>query len=116
GSDEASKTAAEDETIRPDTRPSTLATLKSSFRDDEFQHRFPDVQWTITAGNSSPLTDGASAVLIMSEARAGALGLRPKARFHSFAVAASDPLVMFTGILPATLKALDRGRLGIDDI
>ncbi|MFD4198765.1 steroid 3-ketoacyl-CoA thiolase, partial [Amycolatopsis thermoflava] len=67
-------------------------------------------------GNSSPLTDGASAVLIMSEEQANALGLQPRARFHTFAVTGSDPLLMLTGVIPATRKALDRSGLTIEDI
>jgi acetyl-CoA acyltransferase len=62
--------------------------------------RFPEIDWMITPGNSSPLTDGASAVLIMSETKATALGLQPKARFHTFAVTGSDPLLMLTGVIP----------------
>jgi thiolase-like protein len=78
--------------------------------------RFPEIDWRITAGNSSPLTDGASAVLIMSEAKASELGLQPKARFHSFAVAGSDPLLMLTGVIPATQKILERSGLSIDKL
>ncbi|MDP3207912.1 MAG: thiolase family protein, partial [Rhodoglobus sp.] len=70
-----------DETIRPDTTAEGLAGLKPAFYDEEQSKRFPEIQWRVTAGNSSPLTDGASAVLIMSEERAAALGLRPRARF-----------------------------------
>ncbi|MGO1548100.1 thiolase family protein, partial [Microbacterium gubbeenense] len=76
----------------------------------------PEISWSITPGNSSPLTDGASAALIMSEERAGSLGLRPRARFHSFAVTGSDPLLMLTGVIPATQKVLDRAGLSLDDI
>ncbi len=64
----------------------------------------------ITPGNSSPLTDGASAVLIMSEEKAAELGLRPRARFHSFAVTGNDPLLMLTGVIPATAKVLAAQR------
>ncbi|MFI6937351.1 thiolase family protein [Streptomyces sp. NPDC050287] len=105
-----------DETIRPSTTPQTLAGLKPSFRDEALGERFPEIDWRITAGNSSPFTDGASAALIMSEDRAADLGLRPRARFHSFAVTGSDPLLMLTGVVPATRRALDRAGLGIDDI
>ncbi|MFF4260218.1 thiolase family protein [Streptomyces sp. NPDC001663] len=105
-----------DETVRPSTTPETLSGLRPVFRDDTIAGRFPEIEWRVTAGNSSPLTDGASAALIMSEARAEALGLRPRARFHSFAVTGSDPLLMLTGVIPATLRALDRVGLSIDDI
>jgi acetyl-CoA acyltransferase len=70
----------------------------------------------ITAGNSSQISDGASALLIMSEEKADALGLRPRARFHSFAVTGVDPIHMLTGPIPATTKVLERGGLTIDDI
>ncbi|GAA1449495.1 thiolase family protein [Leifsonia poae] len=105
-----------DETIRPSTSPEALAALSPSFRTDRLAERFPHLDWRITPGNSSPLTDGASAALIMSAAAAERLGLRPRARFHSFAVAGSDPLLMLTGILPATRKLLDRSGVRIDEI
>jgi acetyl-CoA acyltransferase len=105
-----------DETIRPDTTAARLAALKPSFRTDELAARFPQLEWRITAGNSSPLTDGASAALIMSPEAASRLGLRPRARFHSFAVAGSDPLFMLTGILPATRSLLRRSGLRLDEI
>ncbi len=105
-----------DETIRSATTPATLAELKPSFRTDALAARFPDIDWKITPGNSSPLTDGASAALIMSAETADRLGLRPRARFHSFGVAGSDPLLMLTGIIPATEKVLARTGLAIDDI
>ena len=78
--------------------------------------RYPEISWDITPGNSSPLTDGASAALIMSEEKAAALGLTPRARFHAFAVSGSDPEIMLTGPIPATHKALKRSGLSIDDI
>ncbi|MQY27853.1 thiolase family protein [Nocardia aurantia] len=105
-----------DETVRPSTTAEGLAGLKASFRDPELGARFPEIDWRITPGNSSPLTDGASAVLIMSEERAAALGLRPRARFHTFAVTGSDPMLMLDGVIPATRRALDRSGLSIGDI
>lgn len=105
-----------DETIRPGTTPEKLAQLQPAFRTDRLAGRFPQLDWRITAGNSSPLTDGASAALIMSAEAAKRLGLRPRARFHSFAVAGSDPLLMLTGILPATRKLLDRSGVRLDQI
>jgi len=104
-----------DETIRPATNVESLAGLKPAFYDEDLGRRFPDIQWRVTAGNSSPLTDGASAVLIMSEEKAAALGLTPRARFHSFAVTGSDPIEMLTGVIPVTERILDRSGLGIDD-
>ncbi len=76
-------TLTADETIRPSTTAEGLAGLRPAFADDELGARFPEIEWSITPGNSSPLTDGASAALIMSEEKANALGLRPRARFHS---------------------------------
>jgi acetyl-CoA acyltransferase len=105
-----------DETIRPGTTVEKLAALPPSFRTDRLAARFPQLDWRITPGNSSPLTDGASAALVMSAEAAARLGLRPRARFHSFAVAGSDPLFMLTGILPATRKLLDRSGVKLDDI
>ncbi|NKR24244.1 acetyl-CoA acetyltransferase [Prescottella equi] len=107
---------AVDETVRASTTADGLAGLKPSFRTDEFAARFPDAPWQITPGNSSPLTDGASAVLIMSEKAAAELDLTPRARFHSFAVLGDDPLMMLTAPIPATRKVLDRAGLGIDDL
>jgi len=105
-----------DETVRPQTTVEALAGLDPSFADERLSQRFPEIGWKITPGNSSPLTDGASAVLIMSEEKANALGLQPTARFHTFAVTGSDPLLMLTGVVPATRKALDRSGLTIEDI
>ena len=105
-----------DETVRPGTTAAGLAGLAPAFHTEELAARFPEIDWRITAGNSSPLTDGASAVLIMSEERARALGLTPRARFHAFAVAGDDPLMMLTGIIPATRRILERSGLGIDDL
>ncbi|HVC68471.1 MAG TPA: thiolase family protein [Acidimicrobiales bacterium] len=96
-----------DEGIRPDSSVETLANLKPAFRPDNGM---------VTAGNSSQITDGASGVLVMSDAKAAELGLTPRARFHAFAVAGSDPITMLTGPIPATKMALERGGLTMDDI
>ena len=105
-----------DETVRASTTVEGLAGLKPSFYSDEYAERFPEAQWTITPGNSSPLTDGASAALIMSEEMASKLGLTPRARFHSFSVMGDDPIFMLTAPIPATHKVLARAGLSIDDI
>jgi|TARA_B100000678_G_scaffold96696_1_gene80896 acetyl-CoA acyltransferase len=105
-----------DETIRAGTSAEQLASLAPAFRTPELAERFPDVDWRITAGNSSPLTDAASAALIMSEERANALGLTPRARFHAFAVVGDDPIMMLTAPIPATRRILDRAGLTIDDL
>jgi acetyl-CoA acyltransferase len=97
---------ASDEGIRPGSTVETLAALKPAFADDG----------QVTAGNSSQITDAASAMLIMSSTRAEELGLRPRARFHGFAVIGSDPLLMLTGPIPATQKVLGRAKLTLDDM
>jgi acetyl-CoA acyltransferase len=107
---------ASDETLRASTTVEGLAGLKPAFYNEEIGQRFPEIEWKITPGNSSPLTDGASAVLIMSEEKANELGLTPRARFTNFAVVGSDPIEMLTGVIPATKKILDRAGLTIDDI
>ncbi|HEY9306779.1 MAG TPA: thiolase family protein [Microbacterium sp.] len=112
----AADAVAFDETVRAGTTVDSLAGLKSAFRTDALAARFPDLDWLITAGNSSPLTDAASAVLIMSEEKAAALGLTPRARFHSFAVVGDDPMMMLTGPIPATKRILERSGLAIDDL
>jgi acetyl-CoA acyltransferase len=95
-----------DEGIRPDSSLETLAKLKPAFKPDG----------KVTAANSSQITDGAAAVLIMSDEKAAALGLTPRARFHTFALAGVDPIMMLTGPIPATSKALARSGLKLDDI
>jgi acetyl-CoA acyltransferase len=95
-----------DEGIRPDSSVEALAKLKAAFKEDG----------KVTAGNSSQITDGASAVLIMNEDRARELGYRPRARFHTFALAGVDPVTMLTGPIPATTKVLERAGLTLDDI
>ncbi|MEU0397177.1 thiolase family protein [Streptomyces sp. NPDC006208] len=105
-----------DESVRPGTTPEILAGLRPAFHDPGFAERFPHIDWSVTAGNSSPVNDGASAVLITSSETAARLGLRPLARLHSFAVTGSDPLLMLTGVIPATEKVLRRAGLDLDDI
>ncbi|KXC07392.1 thiolase family protein [Microbacterium hominis] len=105
-----------DETVRPGTTVAALAGLAPAFRTDAAAQRFPQIDWRITPGNSSPLTDGASAALIMSEEKALELGLTPRARFHAFAVVGDDPLLMLTGPIPATRRILERSGLTIDDL
>jgi acetyl-CoA acyltransferase len=108
---------AVDETLRPSTTVEGLGGLKPAFYDEEIAKRFPEItDWRITPGNSSPLTDGASAVLIMSEHKAAELGLTPRARFTNFAVVGSDPIEMLTGVIPATRRILSRSGLSIEDI
>jgi acetyl-CoA acyltransferase len=104
--DDATETMARDEGIRADSTIEALAKLKPAFKPDG----------VITAGNSSQITDGAAAVLVMSEERATQLGLVPRARFHAFALAGVDPVLMLTGPIPATATVLQRGGLTLDEI
>jgi acetyl-CoA acyltransferase len=104
--DGSTGTVTQDEGIRWDTSLEKLASLQPAFQADG----------RITAGNSSQISDGAAAVLIMGEEIADNLGLTPRARFHTFAMAGVDPVTMLTGPIPATSKALDRAGLSIDDI
>ncbi|GAA1734083.1 acetyl-CoA C-acyltransferase [Aeromicrobium alkaliterrae] len=105
-----------DETIRPDTTAETLAGLRLAFKDEHWEQRFPELDWRVTAGNSSPVNDGSAALLVASEEATARLGLTPRARVHSFAVAGDDPIYMLTGIIPATQKVLAKAGLTIDDI
>ncbi|EEN85930.1 acetyl-CoA C-acetyltransferase [Rhodococcus erythropolis SK121] len=105
-----------DEAVRPGTTVETLAGLRTAFESDYYAQRFPQIDWSITAGNSSPLSDGSSAVMITTSEIAAKLGLTPKARLHSFAVAGDDPLYMLTAVIPATEKVLARAGLTISDI
>ena len=105
-----------DEAIRPGTTVETLAGLRTAFESDYYAQRFPQIDWSITAGNSSPLSDGSSAVMITTSEIAAKLGLTPKARLHSFAVAGDDPLYMLTAVIPATQKVLARAGLTVSDI
>jgi acetyl-CoA acetyltransferase family protein len=95
-----------DEGIRRDTSLEKLAGLRGAFSE----------AGTVTAGSSSQISDGAAAVLIMSEERASSLGLRPRARFHTFAVAANDPQIMLTAPIPATELVLAKSKLKLDEI
>ncbi|MFD9945173.1 thiolase family protein [Nonomuraea sp. NPDC059023] len=107
---------AHDESVRPATTTEILAGLKPAFADPGYAERFPQIGWSVTAGNSSPINDGAAALLITTSENAARLGLRPLARLHSFAVTGSDPLLMLTGVIPATDKVLRRAGLRLDDI
>ena len=93
-----------------------LASLKPAFEDPAMAARYPEIQWCVTAGSASQVTDGASAMLIMEEQLAHSLGLKPRAAISHFAVMGDDPLLMLTAIIPATRKLLKRAGVGIDAI
>jgi acetyl-CoA acyltransferase len=95
-----------DQGIRPDTSLEGLAELKPAFKEDGL----------VTAGNSSQVSDGASAVLLMSHDKADELGLRPRARIVDQTTVGVDPVLMLTGPIPATRKILERNGLTIDDL
>lgn len=107
---------SQDEGLRRDTSLERLAGLKPAFEDAQMCDRFPQINWSVTAGNSSQVTDGAAAALIMEEGMAARLGLKPRARITQFAVVGDDPIYMLTAIIPATRKLLARANLSIDDI
>ena len=95
-----------DEGIRPDTSMQVLEDLRPVFKPDG----------VVTAGNSSQISDGAAAVLVMSEAKVEQLGLSPMARYVQFSLAGVDPVSMLTGPVPATARVLERAGLTVDDI
>jgi acetyl-CoA acetyltransferase family protein len=97
-----------DEGLRETTLES-LAKLKPSFRPEEEGGK-------VTAGNSSQITDGSAALLIMTEEKANELGLTPRARFVDFALAGADPRLMLTAPIPATAKVFERAGMSIDDV
>jgi acetyl-CoA acyltransferase len=107
---------ATDESVRPGTTLDALAGLAPAFRREPWTERFTDLDWSVTAGNASPINDGSAALLVTSPETARDLGLRPRARIHSVAVAADDPVFMLLGIIPATEKVLARSGLALGDI
>jgi acetyl-CoA acyltransferase len=113
---EVAWTGQRDETIRPNSTMEILAGLKPAYYDPAMDARFPEIGWNVTAGNASPINDGAAAVLIMGADVAARLGLRPRARFKAFAVVGDDPLLMLTAIVPATEKVLAKAGLALADI
>jgi acetyl-CoA acyltransferase len=99
-------TYVSDQGIRPETTIEALSGLKPAFKEDG----------RITAGNSSQISDGAAAVLLMAREKADALGLTPRARIVDQTTVGVDPVIMLTGPIPATRKLLDRNGMKIDDI
>jgi acetyl-CoA acetyltransferase family protein len=105
-----------DETIRSSTTFEGLSKLEPSFVDLAAKERFPNIRWSVTAGNSSQLADGASATLLMSERTASRLNLTPRARFLAFDVMGDDPILMLTAPIPSTRRALAKAGLSVENI
>ena len=106
GENGESHVVSQDQGIRPGTTMEALAALQPAFKPDGILH----------AGNSSQITDGAAAILLMSSAKAAELGLRPRARIRAQAVVGVDPVLMLEGPIPATRKVLDRAGLALSDV
>jgi acetyl-CoA acyltransferase len=103
-----------DEGIRMEPDRERMKDLKPAFQNDTFEQMFPgELHWTVTAGNSSQISDGASAVLIASREKAEQLGLTPRARFISFSLAGDSPILMLTAPIPATKRVLERAGLDL---
>jgi acetyl-CoA acyltransferase len=106
-----------DEGIRFEPNREKMGTLSPAFQNPTFEEMFPgQLNWTVTAGNSSQISDGASAVLIASREKAEQLGLTPRARFLSFSLAGDSPILMLTAPIPATRRVLERAGLTLEDI
>jgi acetyl-CoA acetyltransferase family protein len=105
------RVAERDEGLRRDTTAEKLAALQPAFHDPAVGAAYPEIGWKITAGNSSQVSDGAAAVLLMEERTATRLDLRPRAAITHFALAADDPIMMLTAIIPATRRLLARAGL-----
>jgi acetyl-CoA acyltransferase len=116
GDDGQTRPFDRDESIRAGTTTQILSELKPAFKHDMWEARFPQLDWRITAGNASPVNDGASAVLLASEQYVFDNDLVPRARIHNVAVVGDDPIMMLTGIIPATKKVLQRAHMTIDEI
>lgn len=109
-------TVSQDEGVRPQSTLEKLLALKPAFENEEMSARYPELTWTVTAGNASQVTDGASAMLICEESVAEKLGLEPRAAITHFALAGDDPIMMLTAIIPATKKLLERAGIGLDGV
>ena len=114
--DGPSRVDLKDESLRANTTIDKLASLAPAFIDELAYKRFPEISWSVTAGSSSPVSDGASAMLIMEEKLAASLNLKPRAAISHFAVVGDDPVMMLTAVIPATQKLLKRAGLKLRDI
>lgn len=110
------ETITRDEGIRPGSTVESLAGLKPAFWSEENESEFPDIKWVVTAASSSQISDGSGAMLVMERARAEELGLRPRVVVRHFSVVGDDPIMMLTGVIPATKQVLDRAGMTMDDI
>ncbi|MGW4340146.1 thiolase family protein [Rhodococcus koreensis] len=107
---------ATDEGVRPESTTESLSALKPAFYSAELAEKYPQLNWVVTAGGASQISDGAAGVLIMERRKAEELGLTPRAVIRQFAVVGDDPILMLTGVIPATFKVLERAGLTMDDI
>ena len=105
-----------DEGIRAETKLEKMMSLRPAFENEEMKNRFPEISWSVTAASSSQVSDGAAACLLVEEKTAARLNLSPRAYLTHFAVSGDDPLMMLTGVIPATRKILKRAGLSIDDL
>lgn len=109
-------TVTHDEGLRRDTDAARLGALSPAFRDDRLAQRFPEIDWRVTAGNSSQISDGAGAILLAEAGTAARMGLRARAAVTHFRVVGDDPIMMLTGVIPATRGLLERGGLNAGQI
>jgi acetyl-CoA acetyltransferase family protein len=105
-----------DEGIRDSTTVEILAGLKPAFQRPEMSERFPEIHWSVTAGNSSQITDGAAATLVVSERALERYGLTPRARVVATSVVGDDPILMLAGVIPATHKILQKSGMSVDQL
>ena len=105
-----------DEGIRAESNLEKMMSLRTAFENEEMKNRFPEISWSVTAASSSQVSDGAAACLLVEEKTAARLNLSPRAYLTHFAVSGDDPLMMLTGVIPATRKILKRAGLSIDDL
>ena len=105
-----------DEGIRAESNLEKMMSLRPAFENEEMKNRFPEISWSVTAASSSQVSDGAAACLLVEEKTAARLNLSPRAYLTHFAVSGDDPLMMLTGVIPATRKILKRAGLSIDDL
>jgi acetyl-CoA acyltransferase len=105
-----------DDGIRADSTIEALAGLKTVFMNESASVRFPEINWSVTAGSASQISDGASGVLIMGEEMMKKLGLKPRARIIASSVIGDDPLAMLSAVIPVTNKTLAKAGLTLADI